>query len=295
MTIAERLQRSLEAIPKVSIADATWYVLFAGVTYLVFHGLLRTVLRHRRISDKPNPLAQIRSEVWASAQSLLIFGCVGGVIRFASLSGWTQFYYRIEERGWLWYGFSFVLMVLLHDTYFYWTHRLMHHRRLFKLFHLTHHRSTSPTPWAAYAFSPLEAVVQGGIGLLIALTIPVHPSAFLPFMLWQISFNVLGHCGYEIWPSWFLETRLGRFLNTPTHHSLHHEKFKSNFGLYFNFWDHVMGTNHATYEERFARATTVPQPEPLPMLLTFGPVAPEVTVARTAVDDHRQETHAIAS
>ncbi|MGC1272073.1 MAG: sterol desaturase family protein [Planctomycetaceae bacterium] len=295
MTIAERLQRSLEAIPKVSIADAIWYVLFAGVTYLVFHGLLRTVLRHRRISDKPNPFAQIQREVWASAQSLAIFGLVGGCVKFASLSGWTQFYFRIEDRGWAWYGVSFLLMIAMHDTYFYWTHRLMHHRRLFKLFHLTHHRSTSPTPWAAYAFSPLEAIVQAGIGPLIAFTIPVHPSAFLPFMIWQITFNVLGHCGYEIWPSWFLETRLGRFLNTPTHHSLHHEKFKSNYGLYFNFWDYVMSTNHATYEQRFARATTVPQPEPLPVLLAFGPIERPAPATRSVAGERASENQALAS
>jgi sterol desaturase/sphingolipid hydroxylase (fatty acid hydroxylase superfamily) len=74
-------------------------------------------------------------------------------------------------------------------------------------------------------------------------------------MLWQLTFNVLGHCGYEIWPRWFLDSWAGRFLNTPTHHAMHHEKFRSNYGLYFNIWDRMMGTNHPDYARRFSQVT----------------------------------------
>jgi len=62
---------------------------------------------------------------------------------------------------------------------------------------------------------------------------------------------VMGHCGFELFPSWFMRSRLGWFMNTITHHGQHHEKFVTNFGLYFNFWDRLMGTNHRQYEERF--------------------------------------------
>jgi hypothetical protein len=82
-------------------------------------------------------------------------------------------------------------MVLMHDAYFYWTHRLMHHPRLFRIFHRAHHLSASPTPWAAYSFSVPEAFVQAGIGPLIVFTIPTHPLANALFMLWQVAFNVL--------------------------------------------------------------------------------------------------------
>jgi Delta7-sterol 5-desaturase len=146
-------------------------------------------------------------------------------------------------------------MIVVHDAYFYWTHRLMHHGRLYRAFHRTHHLSMSPTPWAAYAFSPAEALVQAGIGPLIVFTMPVHPAAFGLFMVWQIAFNVFGHCGYEIFPRWFLGSRAGTLLNSVTHHALHHEKFQANFGLYFNVWDRLMGTNHPEYERRFELAT----------------------------------------
>ncbi|MDP9077872.1 MAG: hypothetical protein M3O71_10645 [Bacteroidota bacterium] len=32
---------------------------------------------------------------------------------------------------------------------------------------------------------------------------------------------------------------------------MHHRYVKYNFGIYFNFWDRVMKTNHPKYEENF--------------------------------------------
>jgi Delta7-sterol 5-desaturase len=97
--------------------------------------------------------------------------------------------------------------------------------------------------------------VQAGIAPLVIFTIPIHPAAFAIFMTWQISFNVVGHCGYEIFPKWFLRTPLGYLLNSPTHHALHHEHFRGNFSLYFNVWDRLMGSNCADYEARFEQVT----------------------------------------
>jgi sterol desaturase/sphingolipid hydroxylase (fatty acid hydroxylase superfamily) len=212
-------------------------------------------MQGRRISPQMPTARQMLREILCSLRSIAIFGVVAGVIVLFAYNKATRIYIRIEDYGWVYFWFSILLMVVLHDTYFYWTHRLMHHRRLYKLFHHTHHLSTSPTPWAAYAFSPLEALVQAGIGPLILFTIPSHPLAFATFMLWQITFNVLGHCGYEIFPRWLLRTPLGYLLNSITHHALHHEKFRANYGLYFNVWDRLMGTNHRDYEQRFAAAT----------------------------------------
>jgi sterol desaturase/sphingolipid hydroxylase (fatty acid hydroxylase superfamily) len=146
-------------------------------------------------------------------------------------------------------------MILMHDTYFYWTHRLMHHPLLFRWMHHTHHLATNPSPWAAYSFSMPEALVQAGIGPLIIFTVPNHPGAFAIFMIWQIGFNVLGHCGHELYPRWFMRSWCGRVFNTTTHHAMHHESNRVNYGLYFNLWDRLLGTNHHRYAERYALVT----------------------------------------
>jgi hypothetical protein len=33
---------------------------------------------------------------------------------------------------------------------------------------------------------------------------------------------------------------------------LHHQRPKGNYGLYFTFWDQLMGTEHADYEQQVA-------------------------------------------
>lgn len=151
-------------------------------------------------------------------------------------------YGTIAEFGIGFYILGFVWMFFLHDTWFYWMHRAMHHPRLFKYVHLVHHKSTNPSPWTAYAFHPLEAVGEAMIIPLIAFTVPVHQSGIVFFMLFQIIYNVYGHLGYELFPKRFLKTRAGSLINTSTAHNGHHKYFAGNYGLYTLLWDKWMGT-----------------------------------------------------
>jgi Delta7-sterol 5-desaturase len=144
---------------------------------------------------------------------------------------------------------------VLQDTYFYWTHRLMHHRRLYRLFHRVHHRSTNPTPWAAYSFAPMEALVHAAIVPLGAAIMPLHGSAVFAFVIFMITLNTIGHFGIELYPRGFSTGRVGRWLTTSTYHNLHHSQRGGNYGLYFTFWDRLMKTERADYPAAFSRVT----------------------------------------
>jgi sterol desaturase/sphingolipid hydroxylase (fatty acid hydroxylase superfamily) len=147
---------------------------------------------------------------------------------------------------------SIVIAIVLHDTYFYWIHRFMHQRRIYRWFHRVHHLSANPSPWAAYAFSPLEALAHAGIAPIIFWLIPIHPFAFVIFMVFGLTWNiVVGHTGFEFFPRWWLNSWLGKCFITPTHHIMHHESFAGNYGHYFVFWDRLMGTGHQEYQKRF--------------------------------------------
>lgn len=256
MIVPPLIVRSLFALLGASLSNLAGYMLLAGSAWLFFHVAFRARLRHRRISNNDPTAAQIRREIRHSLRSIVIFSLVTGVVVYAAYLGWTRLYLDVNQHGWGWFFLSIGLMILLHDTYFYWTHRMMHLPPLFRWFHRTHHLSVNPTPWAAYAFSPMEALIQAGIGPLLVFTMPVHAVAFVLFMAFQIVFNVFGHCGHEIFPQWFLKSRAGLLLNAVTHHALHHEKYTANFGLYFNVWDRLMKTNHRDYEKRFELATS---------------------------------------
>jgi lathosterol oxidase len=232
------------------------YAFAAGLAWVLGYWLLRKRWAHRKIVPRWPGGAEVRRELGYSAMTVVVFGAVGATTIFAAMAGKTQMYFRIDAHGWGWFVASIFVAVVVHDAYFYWTHRLMHHPRLFRLLHREHHLSTNPTPWAAYAFGPMEAVVQAGIFPLVVMVMPIHPLAFLGFMMWQITFNVIGHTGYEIYPRWLMDSWMGRILNTPTNHAMHHETLRGNYGLYFNVWDRLMGTNHERYEARFREVTS---------------------------------------
>lgn len=232
------------------------YAFFAGVAWLLGYVVFKRRWLHRKIIASFPASQEVWREVRYSALSVLIFGMVGAATMLAARQGWTQMYRKIDLHGMTWFWLSIGCAIVLHDTWFYWTHRAMHHPRLFRWFHRVHHLSRNPTPWAAYAFSPLEALVQAAIFPLAMILIPMHPYAFGLFMLWQIVFNIAGHTGYEFHPRWFMKTPLRFIANTPTNHILHHETLRGNYGLYFNVWDRLMGTNQADYEERFVEVTS---------------------------------------
>ncbi|MDB6139984.1 MAG: fatty acid hydroxylase family protein [Verrucomicrobiaceae bacterium] len=260
----------LQLVVGVTVETGLRYALFAGLGWLLGYVWFKRRWWKRKIIERMPTSAEVRRELRYSAITLVVFGVVGAATAYAGIHGHTRLYRSIGQYGWPWFFASIVLCIVLHDTYFYWTHRLMHHRKLFRWFHRAHHLSTNPSPWASYAFAPLEAVVQAGIFPLAVLVMPMHPLAFALFMGWQISFNVLGHTGYEVHPRWSMDSWWGKFINTPTNHIMHHEKMRGNYGLYFNVWDRIMGSNHAEYEKRFREVTSRPAAEVKPAASSFS-------------------------
>ncbi|MBL9115965.1 MAG: sterol desaturase family protein [Verrucomicrobiaceae bacterium] len=240
----------------ISMENWLRYAVVAGTAWLLAYVIFKKRWWARKIIQRDASAHDVRRELMWSIITALIYGVVGVVtIMVGKAYGW-QIYRKIEAYGWPWFFVSIGIAIIVHDTWFYWTHRLIHHPSLFKLVHRVHHESNNPTPWAAYAFSPLEAVVQACIFPLLAFTVPMHPLAFFCFMVWQITFNVLGHTGYEYFPRWLMRSWIGKIVNTPTNHVQHHERLRGNYGLYFNVWDRLMGTNHPDYETRFEEVTT---------------------------------------
>ncbi|MCU0864169.1 MAG: sterol desaturase family protein [Planctomycetes bacterium] len=253
------ITRFLTTTAAIAVENAVRYGLFAGVAWLLAYKLFRARWAHRKVVPAMPPAACVRRELRWSLCTLVVFGLVGSTTWLMVRAGWTRMYFGDPFAAPVWFVASIVLTIVLHDTWFYWSHRLLHHPRWFHVWHRTHHLSHNPSPWAAYSFDPPEAVVQAMIFPLSVMLIPLHPLAFVVFMVWQILFNVLGHTGHEYHPRWLMDSWVGRVLNTPTHHAMHHELFRGNYGLYFNVWDRLMGTNHRDYEARFREVTGRPR------------------------------------
>ncbi len=231
------------------------YLVVAGPFYVFFWKLFPVHFQHRRIQENFPPPERVRNEFLYSTMTLLIFTAVGVAAVFFSAAGMTQRYAHIEDRGWPYFFFSIALMIVVHDAYFYWTHRFMHLRGVFKYFHRVHHESSNPSPWAAFSFHPLEAIVEASIIFIVVFTIPHHPLAIFIWLLFMTVMNVLGHLGYELFPRGFTRGFGGKIMNTSVHHNMHHRRIHCNYGLYFNWWDRWFGTNHADYHATYDAVT----------------------------------------
>jgi Delta7-sterol 5-desaturase len=242
----------------------TRYFMIAGIAFAIFYVLRRGSARPKKIQEKFPAKRDYLREISYSVTTISIFALVPlTVLHVPAVKAHTFFYTDIKQYGWLYFFLAFPVMFIIHDTYFYWTHRLMHHKKLFRLFHLVHHHSTNPSPWAAYAFHPLEALVEAGIFMIFLFDMPIHPLHLFIFVFLLIVYNVYGHLGYELYPPGFSKHAVGKWINTSVNHNQHHQFFKGNYGLYFLWWDRWMKTIRPDYDDKFEAAVsgTIDKPE----------------------------------
>lgn len=227
------------------------YTVAAGVMFTIFYLWKRRAWFYKKIQLRVPQKSKIRHEIFWSVISLIIISVCGSVSFYFVKQGYAPMYYSIAERGWIYFALSTVGLILWHDFYFYVTHRAMHHKAIFPIVHKIHHKSTDPTPWAAFSFHPIEAVVQFLFVPMAVFLVPLHPISLLIMGLFQITLNVVGHLGFELFPKGFTTGRISKWANTSTHHNMHHSKVNCNYGLYFNIWDRLLGTNHKDYDKTF--------------------------------------------
>jgi Delta7-sterol 5-desaturase len=215
-----------------------------GVRYLLTSGgfAWATRLKHPGLYDGLEP--QMRREIRWSLLSAGIYGAPAGIVAWGWQNrGWTQIYTNISDWPLWWYPVSILLCLLAHDTWFYWTHRLMHRPWWFKVAHAVHHDSRPPTAWTAMSFHPWEAVTGAIIVPLLVFIIPLHISAVGLILAIMTLMGITNHMGWELFPRLMVNGWLGGWLITATHHQQHHDAYRGNYGLYFRFWDKICGTD----------------------------------------------------
>lgn len=242
------------------IGQVIWYAIWTIPAFVILWLIFKKFFANRRIQEtqKANK-SQFFRELKNSLLTIVIFVTVDLFIYHDSDKTLQTSTFKIysdfsAHGGILYFLFITFFIFVLEDTYFYWMHRTVHSPKLYKYIHKVHHDSIDTTPFTSYSFHPLEAaleIVPMGLIMILAYFFPVHILALVIWQILGIALNVLGHSGYELFPSywnkyWFLKWKL-----PATHHNMHHEKFNGNYGLYFIWWDRIMGTEFPDYEEKF--------------------------------------------
>ncbi len=188
--------------------------------------------------------AQIRKEIGWSLASAAIYGVPAGLVAWGwQERGWTRIYTDVGDYPLWWLPLSVLAYLILHDAWFYWTHRWMHRPGLFRLAHAVHHASRPPTAWAAMSFHPLEALTGAVVIPALVFLVPIHAGALLTVLMVMTIMGVTNHMGWELFPDRLVRGKAGGWLITASHHQRHHREYRCNYGLYFRFWDRLCGTD----------------------------------------------------
>jgi sterol desaturase/sphingolipid hydroxylase (fatty acid hydroxylase superfamily) len=234
------------------------YYPVAGLAFLIFWVWKKKYFQRFRIQQAFPKWERVRYEILQSAVTLTVFTLIGIGTVAARKAGYLpgEIYRDAGKYGGTPYIlFTIVAVTIWHETWFYWMHRLVHRKGLYRLVHLVHHRSTNPSPLAAYNFHALEAFLEGIYLVIFTTLIPTHFWVLLGHTFYAMLMNIWWHLGYEFFPTGWATHPVLKWVNTSTHHNMHHAKFDGNYSLYFNFWDRVMGTNFPDYEKHYAEVT----------------------------------------
>jgi Delta7-sterol 5-desaturase len=237
------------AFPRIILLDGGLYLFFSITFILIGYSVIKFHILGVKIQQRYPQKSDYKREILNAFRTIIIFAFL------ASISLWiqgTEMLNKKYEVNFVYIFFEVVILVCAHDAWFYWTHRMMHLQSFYKKWHRTHHKSITPNPFTTLSFDWREAIVQGLFtficGIIFAIA-PVPSAIFMVIMFWR---TIWGHCGIEYHKPGFVDHWFWGIFTTPTHHDLHHSGgFGCNYGLYFVFWDRLMGTEHPDYRKIF--------------------------------------------
>ncbi len=226
------------------LLSAAAMTVIVGLRYLIVSGAFAAVTRARHPGLYAGLDPQMGREIYWSLASAAIYGAPAGILAWGwRHHGWTRVYTDWPAMPVSYLPLCGFAYLALHDTWFYWTHRWMHRHGPFKLAHAVHHASRPPTAWAAMAFHPIEALTGAVAIPLLVLTVPIHVAMLGVVLTIMTVMGVTNHMGWEIFPRFLWQGRIGGWIITASHHQRHHERYDANYGLYFRWWDRWCGTD----------------------------------------------------
>lgn len=185
---------------------------------------------------------QVRDNMFHS----LVFG-VPVFTGYEALTYWgfangTLGYIGAEAGPLLFWGWCVALLVLapiVHSVHFYFAHRLLHTRFLYRTVHVLHHHNVDVGPWSGLAMHPVEHILYFST-VVVQWLLALHPVNAL-FQIQLAVFNAAtAHTGFE-------KLKLGKRLAVDggSHfHYLHHKYFECNYGGSLVLLDKLFCTFH---------------------------------------------------
>jgi len=236
-------------IPEAALSlIVTWAVVYALllVVYFVTGWLFFSNDPARADKIQPGralPAEKVRRDIRQSVRSLASIALMFSIGHVLSAR------FQIGFAAWpisVWsVVLSFLLSMLAYDTWFYWMHRLLHSKPLYRRIHRWHHLSLPSVAWSNNSDTLLDNLFLQSYWLAAHLIVPIAPAVLLVHKLYDHVSGIIGHSGVEHGGG---ITFPPSPMNSVTHHDQHHRYFNCNYSPHFTIWDRLMGTLHPSHD-----------------------------------------------
>lgn len=226
----------------VSVLATIGYLFATTSSYLVSFVIFRDFFHppHEPQPFKGQEMLELKMSLWAIPWLAFL------TIPFfmGELYGHSKLYWDASNDPW-WYNIVIIgAFILFTDCLIYWIHRWEHTFPLiYKYVHKNHHKWLVVTPFAAFAFSPLDGWAQALPYHFFVYLFPIQTRLYIALFVVVQGWAVNIHDGVD-----FVGSRLGsgssKYINGALHHYIHHTRFDYNYGQYFTFWDRIMGSHY---------------------------------------------------
>ncbi|WP_229753674.1 sterol desaturase family protein [Amphritea balenae] len=207
-----------------------WVLVFAGL-FLALEILNDIVTRRFSGGRFMETLSSVFTQVPYYFTEMIIFG--GAVYLYFVIYEYIPWQIPVN-------GYSALLVLMLADLTYYIEHYAIHRIRLFWLAHSVHHSSSDYNTATAFRFSLFDPMVS------VLFHLPLVLMGFNPILIFAAEVLVQA---YQFWIHNEMIGKLGPlewFLNTPSHHRVHHgsdsKYIDKNFGGILIIWDRIFGT-----------------------------------------------------
>ena len=242
-----------------------------GLTFLVFGGLhwrfyMRAAQGERFMLNRKPPTAahrrflfgnQVRENMfWTAGSAVAVWSAYEVVTLWAFANGY------IPTLNWEAHPVYFVLLFcaipLIRDAHFYFVHRLLHSRWLYRTVHQLHHNNVDIGPWSGMSMHPVEHILYFS-GILLHWVLLSHPLHVIFHVQATGLTPAMGHVGFH---KLMKKDGTAMSIGQRYFHYLHHRYFECNYGgdgtvpldKWFGTWHDGTPESHATMRGRRKQA-----------------------------------------
>jgi sterol desaturase/sphingolipid hydroxylase (fatty acid hydroxylase superfamily) len=240
-------------IAQLYLRNVGFLLLFAGGLHL---GLYTFRSQATKYKFNPNWLAeknptflwgnQLRDNMfWCIASGCTVWTAYEALMMWAYANG-TIAYVDWETQP-VYFALLLAALMMWHRAHFYFTHRLIHWKPLYRTVHYLHHKNVNIGPWSGLSMHPIEHIIYFST-VMIFWIVPSHPIHTMFALMFAGLMPSAGHAGFDK-----IVVKGKLTLPSDFFHYLHHRYFECNYGTSTVPFDHWFGSFHDGSPEAHAR------------------------------------------